>query len=193
MSTLEVPGLGRPYGLLVLADGTRLVSSLPDRRLSPAGWLTNIAGGNGNDDDDDDDDDDATLVDEQGPAARFNAPAGMTVDAAGHIVVADSGNNALRRVFKAGAVSTLAGNVELGFADGQGDTARFNLPCGVALADNDEIVVADTYTPSGSSRTAAPCACSPATGRKALKTGRARPRASTAQRAWRGTRTGAFW
>jgi hypothetical protein len=55
--------------------------------LTPAGWLFNIAGSN---------DDHETFVD--GPAARFNEPAGMTVDAAGHIVVADALNNALRRV-----------------------------------------------------------------------------------------------
>jgi len=36
----------------------------------------------------------------------------MTVDAAGNIVVADALNNALRRVSKAGEVSTLAGNGE---------------------------------------------------------------------------------
>ena len=86
----------------------------------------------------------------------------MTVDAAGHIVVADSGNNALRRVSKAGEVSTLAGNGDEGFADGQGDAARFNCPSGVALANNDEIVVADwgnhairVVTPGGAVRTLA--------------------------------------
>jgi len=67
------------------------------------------------------------------------------VDAAGHIVVADSENNALRRVSKAGEVSTLAGNGEEGFADGQGDAVRFNCPEGVELVVNDEIFVSDTY------------------------------------------------
>ena len=70
------------------------------------------------------------------------------MDAAGHIVVVDSGNHALRRVFKASEVSTLAGNGEEGFADRQGDAARFNCPCDVALAANDEIVVVDTYNPA---------------------------------------------
>ena len=72
------------------------------------------------------------------------------------------GNNALRRVSKAGEVSTLAGNGEEGFADGQGDAARFYWPAGVALAANDEIVVADTcnhamrvVTPGGAVRTLA--------------------------------------
>ena len=53
------------------------------------------------------------------------------------------------------------------------------------MAANDEMVVADT------NNHAIRCARSPATGRPALQTGRA-PRASTAQWAWRGTRTGAL-
>jgi DNA-binding beta-propeller fold protein YncE len=158
VSTLEVPGLGWLTGLLVLSDGTLLVSSVPSetlRLLTPSGLLATLAGGNA-------DDDDATFVDGQGPAARFNGPSGITVDAAGHMVVADRCNHALRRVSKAGEVSTLAGTGEAGFADGQGDAARFNFPCGLALAANDEIVVADTdnhairvVTPGGAVRTLA--------------------------------------
>jgi len=108
VSTLEVPGLGVPWGLLVLADGTRLVGTAQNRLqlLTPAGLLATLAGG------EEDDDDGVTLVDGKGPAARFYDPCGMTVDSAGHIVVADCGNNALRRVSKAGEVSTLAGNGE---------------------------------------------------------------------------------
>ena len=158
VSTLEVPGLGLPWGLLVLADGTCLVGTAQNRLqlLTPAGLFATLAGG------EDDDDDNATLVDGQGPDARILLPFGMTVDTAGHIVVADWGNHALRRVSKAGEVSTLAGNGEAGFADGQGDAARFNGPEGVALAANDEIVVADTenhairvVTPGGAVRTLA--------------------------------------
>jgi hypothetical protein len=86
----------------------------------------------------------------------------MTVDAAGHIVVADGENNALRRVSKAGEASTLAGNWEEGFADGHCEAARLRYPCGVALGANNEIVVADTdnhairvVTPGGAVRTLA--------------------------------------
>ena len=155
VSTLEVPGLGVPNGMFVMADGTRLVSTEQHtlQLLTPAGQLALIAG---------DEDEDAGFEDGKGANARFNCPNGMTVDAAGHIVVTDWGNNALRRVSKAGEVSTLAGNGEEGFADGQGDAARFNCPHGVALAANDEIVVADTenhairvVTPGGAVRTLA--------------------------------------
>ena len=155
VSTLEVPGLGRPHGMFVMADGTRLVSTEQHtlQLLTPAGQLALIAGG---------EDEDAGFEDGKGANARFNCPCGMTVDAAGHIVVVDGGNHALRRVSKAGEVSTLAGNGEEGFADGQGEAARFNGPDGVALAANDEIVVADTenhairvVTPGGAVRTLA--------------------------------------
>ena len=134
VSTLEVPGLGQPYGMFVMADGNCLVSTEQHtlQLLTPAGQLALIAGG---------EDEDAGFEDGKGANARFNNPCGITVDAAGHIVVVDGGNHALRRVSKAGEVSTLAGNGEEGFADGQGDAARFNWPCGVALAANDEIVV----------------------------------------------------
>jgi hypothetical protein len=155
VSTLEVPGLGQPYGLFVLADGTRLVSTLQNslQLLTPAGQLALIAG---------DEDKDAGFEGGKGANSRFCDPCGMTVDAAGHIVVTDSENHALRRVSMAGKVSTLAGNGEDGFADGQGEAARFNCPDSVVLAANDEIVVADTgnnairvVTPGGAVRTLA--------------------------------------
>ena len=154
VSTLELPGLGQPYGILVLADGTRVISTEQNRLqlLTPAGLLATLAGGNDHDDGDDDGDDDATLrydaslVDGQGLAARFNEPGGMTVDAAGHIVVVDTANDALRRVSKAGAggaVRTLAGSGEAGFADGQGAAVRFNHPAGLAWDKDGSILVAD--------------------------------------------------
>ena len=105
VSTLEVPGLGVPYGMFVMADGNCLVATSKHtlQLLTPAGQLALIAG---------EEDEDAGFEDGKGANARFNNPCGMTVDAAGHIVVADSGNDALRRVSKAGEVSTLAGNGE---------------------------------------------------------------------------------
>ena len=84
------------------------------------------------------------VEDGKGANARLRGPAGMTLGAAGHIVVADSDNHALRRVSKAGEASTLVGNGEECFEDGQVDAARFNGPKGVALETNDEIAVADT-------------------------------------------------
>jgi hypothetical protein len=46
VSTLEVPGLGVPNGMFVMADGTRLVSTEQHtlQLLTPAGQLALIAG-----------------------------------------------------------------------------------------------------------------------------------------------------
>ena len=70
-------------------------------------------------------------------------------------------SHAIRKVTKAGAVvSTLAGNGEAGFADGQGADARFNRPHSVVVAANGDFIVSDTgnhsirvLTPQGAVRT----------------------------------------
>ncbi|OAM90794.1 IPT/TIG domain-containing protein [Termitidicoccus mucosus] len=64
-------------------------------------------------------------------AALFNEPRGVAITAAGALVVADTGNNAIRLVTADGAVSTLS--------------TAFNKPRAVAAHDqNNEIYVADT-------------------------------------------------
>ena len=61
---------------------------------------------------------------------RFNCPDGVALAANDEIVVADTGNNAIRVVTPGSAVRTLAGNGEAGFADGQGAAAALQLPNG---------------------------------------------------------------
>ena len=49
-------------------------------------------------------------TDGTGPAARFSDPRGVALDGVGHLLVADSGNNTIRKVvLAAGSVSTLIG------------------------------------------------------------------------------------
>ncbi len=55
-----------------------------------------------------------------------------------------STTHAVRRVTMAGAVSTVAGNGEEGFADGAGAAARFNTPNDLVVDGEGVIVVADT-------------------------------------------------
>ena len=73
---------------------------------------------------------------------RFNCPDGVALAANDEIVVADTENHAIRVVTPGGAVRTLAGNGEAGFADGQGAAARFNHPKGLARDKDGSILVA---------------------------------------------------
>lgn len=83
-------------------------------------------------------------ADGAGNAARFNAPVGLAVAADGAIFVADTYNDCIRRIAPDGQVRTLAGASEPGFADGTGAAARFDTPCGLAIAADGSLLVADT-------------------------------------------------
>ena len=79
-----------------------------------------------------------------GRAASFNAPAGIALDAQGNVYVADRGNNVIRKITPAGAVTTFAGNGTVGAADGSGNLASFNNPAAVAVSNLGNVFVADS-------------------------------------------------
>jgi len=89
------------------------------------------------------------FADGTGTNAKFKYPRGVAISADSSIVVvADSRNNCVRLItVKDKKVTTLAGSVKYGFADGTGTNAKFDYPCGVAFsADSSIVAVADVYT-----------------------------------------------
>src|SRR5438105_354780 len=87
-----------------------------------------------------------SLADGLGDAARFYGPEGLALDSTGNIYVADSYNNAIRKITPNGAVTTVAGSAgQDGSNDGIGSEARFEVPRGVAVDSVGNIYVADTY------------------------------------------------
>lgn len=105
-----------PSGLLVDADGNLYVSDTGNgviRKVTPAAGVSTLAGRPG----------EFSLLDGQGGAARFSAPADMAWEPSGALLVRDGGS--IRRVTTSGATTTAA--THLGFmgwgaiaADGAG-------------------------------------------------------------------------
>lgn len=103
------------------------------RAVSPRGEVWTLAGGT------------RGFADGRGAAARFDTPSGIAVHPTGDLIVADTANNAIRRVSPAGEVTTLAGDGVPGYRDGPAARARFNGPIGVAVDARGHVFVADTY------------------------------------------------
>ncbi|HRG47038.1 MAG TPA: hypothetical protein PLX69_13995 [Leptospiraceae bacterium] len=80
-----------------------------------------------------------------GTTALLNEPKGVVVDSSGNILFADSKNNSIRKISTTGDVTTLAGSIasESGATDGNGISARFNGPYGLAIDASNNVYVAD--------------------------------------------------
>jgi serine/threonine-protein kinase len=121
---VAVDNAGNVY---VADDGNHLI-----REISPAGLVTTLAGSGL-----------PGSADGTGNLASFNFPQGIAVDASGNVYVADYGNNTIREINQAGAVTTIAGSTSPGSSDGSGIKASFNQPTGVAVDATGNVFVAD--------------------------------------------------
>ncbi len=77
--------------------------------------------------------------------AEINIPSGVAVDTAGAVYIADYGNNCIRKVNRAGVISTIAGNGTAGFS-GDGGPARaalLNGPTGLLLDAQGNLYISD--------------------------------------------------
>lgn len=84
------------------------------------------------------------FVDGPPTQSRFKRLIALRADADGHLYVIDLGNHAIRKVTPDGNVTTLAGNGQPGFKDGQGREAQFNYPTAIDLDEAGNLYVADT-------------------------------------------------
>ena len=128
-----------PRGVAVDSAGNVYVTEYGNhtiRMVTPGGVVTTLAGLAGS----------FGSSDGTGSAARFNCPAGVGVDSAGNVYVADSVNHTIRMVTPGGVVTTLVGLAgSLGSSDGTGSAARFHYPSGVAVNSAGNVFVGDTY------------------------------------------------
>ena len=78
--------------------------------------------------------------------ARLNSPAGLAMDAAGNLYIADRDNHCIRKVSASGTISTIAGTGQSGYTGngGPATSARLNSPRGVTVDGAGDIFIADT-------------------------------------------------
>jgi sugar lactone lactonase YvrE len=125
-----------PSSLAIDNDGNLFVADTGNdriRKVTTEGQVTTIAG-------------DGTAGYKDGPAgqAQFNGPIGVAVDARGNVYVADSYNDRIRMIAVDGQVTTIAGKGGPGYADGDRASAMFDTPCGIVVAKDGSLIVADT-------------------------------------------------
>jgi len=126
-----------PWGIAVAADGRVFVADAGDndriRVIDRTGRSETFSGSV------------SGLADGPAGVARFDTPSGLAIDSDGTLYVADTGNDAIRRVDPKGTVTTVAGGHGPGDRDGAGHDARFNGPLGVVPDGHGNLYVADTY------------------------------------------------
>lgn len=129
---VEIGGLNTPSGIAATIDGKVVVADSGRNAIYQIGDRPTLIAGT---------EDKRGFADGNATTALFNGPIGIAIAKDGKIFVADTYNDRIR-VIENGLVSTLAGS-EMGFADGIGNQAKFNTPCGIAIW-NDKLLVADT-------------------------------------------------
>jgi hypothetical protein len=131
--------LSSPQGVALDAAGNLYIADAHNsrvRKVSTSGTITTVAG-NGT----------FGFSGDGGPAtdAGLNSPVGVTVDAAGNLYIADSGNHRVRKVSTSGTITTVAGDGTFGFSGdgGPATNASLNIPYGVAVDAAGNLYIAD--------------------------------------------------
>lgn len=128
-----------PSGVALDSAGNVYVADTSNytiRKITPSGLVSTLAGSVGK----------WGSADGSGSEAQFSHPAGIAVDGAGNVYVAEEFDETIRKITPNGFVTTVAGEVgSFGSEDGPGSDTRFHSPSAVAVDNAGNIYVADTF------------------------------------------------
>jgi sugar lactone lactonase YvrE len=125
----------KPVGIAADGQGNLFVTDEVNqriRKITTVGVVTTFAGSA-----------QQGINDGTGSAAQFYDPQGIASDAQGNLVVVDSRSFLIREITPGAVVTTLAGNIAVGFTDGTGNSAQFHTPTGAALDLQGNVYIAD--------------------------------------------------
>jgi sugar lactone lactonase YvrE len=131
--------LNNPHAVITDSGGNLYIADTYNhriRKIDPAGIISTIAGtGSG------------SFGGDGGPAIRAQLfyPEGLALDSTGNIFVADSTNHRIRKIDRAGIITTVAGTgvANFGGDGGPATAAQVNYPMGVALDADGNMYIAD--------------------------------------------------
>ncbi len=128
-----MPGLAGPYGVALNSAGDLYIAASGNgrvRKVDTNGIITTVAGGG--------------IAGDGGAAtnASLITPRAAAADAFGHIYIADTGHNRIRKVDTNGIITTVAGGGS-GGDGGRATNASLNTPCGLALDAAGNLYIAD--------------------------------------------------
>lgn len=125
----------QPLDVAVDAEGNVYVADNLNhriRKITADGTVTTLAGSGA-----------PGFANGTGTAAQFKNPSGLDIDKDGSIIVADRLNHRIRRVSPEGVVTSVAGDGNTGYRDGDAAGARFADPYGISGDKHGNIFIAD--------------------------------------------------
>ncbi len=131
--------LSYPAGIALDSAGNLYVADLGNervRKITPGGTITTVAG-NGN----------YGTSGDGGPASAspLGGPLSLAFDSAGNLYIGETYTHRVRMVTSSGAITTIAGNGQLGFSGdgGPATSAALGNPQGLAVDSNGDVYIAD--------------------------------------------------
>ena len=132
-----VAKFGGPFGLCI-DDADNLYIADADnnciRKITSAGIVSTYAGTGV-----------AGYADGVATSAQFKAPSDLCIDNAGNVYVSDFENQRIRKIDITGNVTTIAGNGNIGFVDGNNADAEFDYPRGIVMDSEGNLFISDSW------------------------------------------------